>query len=73
MFGGLQVDDGHFPPFALGEERKVAAGFDLQGRAERERQVRPPGCRRKTHHIYLLSHVCQFGFFFSALRGQPSF
>lgn len=53
MFGGLQVDDGHFPPFALGEEGKVAAGFDLQGRAERERQVCPSGCRRKRQRSHL--------------------
>lgn len=55
MFGGLQVDDGHFPPFALGEERKVAAGFDLQGRAERERQVCPPGRRGERHTSHLVS------------------
>lgn len=53
MFGGLQVDDGHFPPFALGEERKVAAGFDLQGRAERERQVCPSGSRGEETYVTL--------------------
>lgn len=46
MFGGLQVDDGHFPSFALGEEWKVSTWFDLQGGAERQRQVRSSGCRR---------------------------
>lgn len=39
MFGGLQVNDGQFPSFALGEQRQVSAGFDLQGRAEGQRQV----------------------------------
>lgn len=39
VFGGLQVNDGQFPSFALGEQWQVSAGFDLQGRAEGQRQV----------------------------------
>lgn len=43
VFRGLQVDDGQFPSLALGEEWKVSARFDLQGGAERQRQVGPSG------------------------------
>lgn len=37
MLGGLQVDDGQLPSFALGDEGQVSAGFDLHGCAERQR------------------------------------
>ena len=64
VFRGLQVDDGDFPAFALGEERKVAAGFDLHGGAERQRQVRSSGCRQNRNisdnshsHVQLLMTV----------------
>lgn len=46
VFGGLQVDDGHFPSLALGEEWKVSAGFDLHGGAERQCQVCSSGCKQ---------------------------
>lgn len=39
VFRGLQVDNGQFPSFALGEKWKVSAGFDLQGGAQRQCQV----------------------------------
>lgn len=51
MFGGLQVNDGQFPSFALVEERQVSAGFDLQGRAECQRQVRSSAETEIVHHL----------------------
>lgn len=39
MLRGLQVDNNYFPAFALGDEWKVSAGFDLHGGAQRQCQV----------------------------------
>lgn len=46
MLGGLQVDNNQFPSSALGEERKVSAGFDLHGRAKCQCQVCSSGCQQ---------------------------
>ncbi len=54
VFRGLQVDDGHFPSLALGEEWKVSTWFDLQGGAERQCQVCSSGCRRKRNTSHTL-------------------
>lgn len=56
MFCGLQVDDGHLASLALGDERQVAAGLDLQGGAERQRQVCSPERRRKASQIMSWSY-----------------
>lgn len=50
VFGGLQVNDGQFPSLALGEQRQVSAGFDLQGRAECQRQIRSSAETERVHH-----------------------
>lgn len=57
VFGGLQVDNGHFPSFALGEEWKVSTGFDLQGGAERQRQVCSSACRQR-RNVSQISVTC---------------
>lgn len=45
VFGGLQVDNHHFPSFALGEEWEVSTGFYLHGGTERQGQVSSSVCR----------------------------
>lgn len=57
VFCGLQVDNGHFPSFALGEEWKVSTGFDLQGGAERQRQVCSSACRQR-RNVSQISVTC---------------
>lgn len=56
VFRGLQVDDGHFPSLALGEERKVSAGFDLHGGAERQCQVCSPG-RKQNRDVSWIKYL----------------
>lgn len=63
MFGRLQVDNNQFATLALGEEWEVSTGFDLQGRAQSQSQVRSSKEDDATHkpvlhHSYIIDAIC---------------
>lgn len=58
MFCALQVDNDQFPSFAFCDEWKVSAGFDLQGGAERQSQVRLSADSREIRHMLFTFFIC---------------